>query len=245
VPTCIVHRLLSAQARAEAARLRNGDPGVLYNVPEGGLWVDAGDDDQIVAGLIAAALEGAAVHLNSARGLLLGGTGSINVEADAVLPFNRSVAASLRDIPEPAKSAMKKPAFPLVKIRELIEAHRRQACVFSLIDDDGQPSLRMGRIGGLPLLPTEMDWPLSFNRPVEFVAQLPLDSAAEAGFLPFKFESGSWLTIFWGADWWEPHPSTLTCPAFVLGPHGLTPKQPPAGSRHRVAPPMFAGARGG
>jgi hypothetical protein len=42
------------------------------------------------------------------------------------------------------------------------------------------------------------------GEPMQFLAQLPLDSAREAGLLPFEVPPGSLLTVFFTGDWDNP-----------------------------------------
>jgi hypothetical protein len=86
VPTCLIHRPLGRAACAEAARLRNGDPGPVVPVPENVSWVDGASAEEVVAGLIEAALGGEPVCLETPRGLLIGGTGAVEAPADPAEP---------------------------------------------------------------------------------------------------------------------------------------------------------------
>src|SRR5262249_30761053 len=72
-PVAVLHRPITPAACTEAARLLQGDPGPVVAVPERAAWIDAGDPQEVVAGLVEAVATGATAHLKSARGLLLAG----------------------------------------------------------------------------------------------------------------------------------------------------------------------------
>jgi hypothetical protein len=82
VPACVLHRPITPAARAEAARLLQGDPGPVADVPLRAAWIDGGDAEEITAGLIEAATSGATAHLTSAGGLLLAGVGPVAFPPD-------------------------------------------------------------------------------------------------------------------------------------------------------------------
>jgi hypothetical protein len=106
VPTCLIHRPLGRAACAEAARLRKGDPGPVVEVPEHAGWVDGGSAEEVVAGLIEAALGGEPVCLETPRGLLVGGTGAVEAPADPAEPDEGGSES------EPAKAARKRQRAP-------------------------------------------------------------------------------------------------------------------------------------
>src|SRR4029077_13271295 len=84
---CIVHRPLGVQACAEARRLLEGDPGACVQVGAGTGWIDATERDDMVEGLIKAALHEERVVLDSPRGMLLAGTGCVDLIADTETPI--------------------------------------------------------------------------------------------------------------------------------------------------------------
>jgi hypothetical protein len=75
--SCVLHRPLSQAAQAEAGVLVAGDAGISAQPPGKRAWVDGSDQRALLSGLIAAALSGEEVALDSPRGLLIGGTGSL------------------------------------------------------------------------------------------------------------------------------------------------------------------------
>jgi hypothetical protein len=91
------------EACAEALRLLRGDSPVSPE-PAGGrvpAWVDAGDRAALAAGLAEAVSSGSAVRLESARGLLIGGTGV--AERAAGLTEAEAPGPRYRQTPLPGK----------------------------------------------------------------------------------------------------------------------------------------------
>ncbi len=72
-------------------------------------------------------------------------------------------------------------------------------CIFHLTRIDEEPAPGVGRVGGLPDLPPDMEWPKGRDGYLPFLAQLPLDEARAAGALPIDVASGSLLTVFGSA----------------------------------------------
>jgi hypothetical protein len=107
-PTCIVHRPLGRESCAEAARLLQGDPGPVVRVPGPAGWVDGGSAEEVVAGLIAAALSGKPVCLETPRGLLIGGPGALEPLADDACPDRGRHAPSQRQVPTPPEPPRKR-----------------------------------------------------------------------------------------------------------------------------------------
>jgi hypothetical protein len=97
VPACIIHRPLTSEAWEETDRLLQKDPGPVVRVAE--TWLDAADQQEILRGLAEAAFSGEPVHLDSARGILVGGTGSLDAPDDADIPSGQS--GEVREVPEP------------------------------------------------------------------------------------------------------------------------------------------------
>ncbi len=81
----------------------------------------------------------------------------------------------------------------------MLEPCKRKACIFHLTRIDEEPALGVGRVGGLPDLPPDMEWPKGRDGYLPFLAQLPLDEARAAGALPIDVASGSLLTVFGSA----------------------------------------------
>jgi hypothetical protein len=108
VPACLIHRPLGRAACGEAARLREGDPGPVVAVPLKAGWVDGASAEEIVTGLIEAALSGEPVHLETPRGLLLGGAGAVEAPADPAGPDEGRREPELRQVPVPAEPTPKR-----------------------------------------------------------------------------------------------------------------------------------------
>jgi hypothetical protein len=106
IPTCLLHRPLGRAACAEAAALRKGDPGPV--VPEKAGWVDGESAEEIVAGLIGAALGGEPVHLETPRGLLIGGAGAVEFPEATAGPDEGPREPELRQVPAPAEPPRKR-----------------------------------------------------------------------------------------------------------------------------------------
>lgn len=204
---CIVHRPLGVQACAEARRLLDGDPGVCVQVSAGTGWIDATERDDMVAGLVEAALNEERVVLDSPRGMLLAGTGCVELVADTEMPIGP--AASL-EVPRPAEQAPLTGAILREPIAEALETYKRKACVFRLTGVAEGPAVGVGHVGGLPDLPPGIDWPRGRDRHLRFLAQLPLDAARAAGLLPIDVAPGSLLTIF------EPPPDVAVSDAVFI-----------------------------
>jgi hypothetical protein len=85
-PECVLHRPLGRKAVKEAEQLRRGDPGPTEAVSDRTGWADGVTAEEIVTGLIEAALDGGPVCLTSPRGRLIGGAGAVAALADDVNP---------------------------------------------------------------------------------------------------------------------------------------------------------------
>jgi hypothetical protein len=99
VPLCVVHRPLGSAACAEARRLLEGAIEPIDEPRKMRGWFDAVDLDEFVSGLVEAALQGSRTVLDSPRGLLVGGTGSIAFAEDDELPCPGEKA---QEVAEPA-----------------------------------------------------------------------------------------------------------------------------------------------
>jgi hypothetical protein len=82
---CQLHRPLGPEACTEARALFCRDPGEVCPVPSKTGWTDGGDKDAILSGLREAVLTAESVPLNSARGLILAGTGVVEDGDEAAL----------------------------------------------------------------------------------------------------------------------------------------------------------------
>jgi RNA polymerase Rpb1, domain 1 len=74
---CQLHRPLGPEACTEARALFRHDPGEVCPVSSKTGWTDGEDEDTILSGLREAVLTAEPVPLNSARGLILAGTGAV------------------------------------------------------------------------------------------------------------------------------------------------------------------------
>jgi hypothetical protein len=88
-PECVLHRPLGRKAVKEAEQLRRGDPGPVETVSDRTGWVDGKTVEEIVTGLIEAALDGEPICLSSPRGRLIGGAGALAALADDVNPATK------------------------------------------------------------------------------------------------------------------------------------------------------------
>jgi hypothetical protein len=190
---CVVHRPLGVPACAEARRLLDGDPGACGQPGSGMNWTNATEFDAMVAGLVAAALNEQRVVLDSPRGMLLAGTGCVDLRADTEAPI---VPAPAREVPRPAEQTPLTGAALRDRIGEALESYKRQACIFHLTRSDEEPAVGVGHVGGLPDLPPGVEWPRGRDHTLPFLAQLPLDAGRVAGLLPIDVAPGSLLTIF-------------------------------------------------
>jgi hypothetical protein len=82
---CQLHRPLGPKACTEARALFRHDPGEVCPVPSKTGWTDGEDEEAILSGLREAILTGEAVPLNSARGLMLAGTGVVEDGDEAAI----------------------------------------------------------------------------------------------------------------------------------------------------------------
>jgi hypothetical protein len=99
---CQLHRPLGPEACREARALLAGDPGEVCPVPKNTGWTDNEEEEAIIAGLREAVLTGRPVPLNSARGLILAGTGVVedgDEEALADLFTSWTAPAEVREVP--------------------------------------------------------------------------------------------------------------------------------------------------
>ena len=186
-------------------------------------WCRHSDLKALLDDLIATAT-GAARQMTSVRGLSLFGTGATTSE--------------VRDKPEKPDeknthliimpSTAPKPPPSLDELANVIKGHRRKGCLFHVVLAVGEVSPNAGRIGGLPWMPRDSRWPCKPNgEPLEFVGQLPLDAAREAGLLPFDVPPGSLLTVFSACDDWDNAGSTREGALSIHGTEDLIELNPP------------------
>jgi hypothetical protein len=101
---CVLHRPLGAAACAEARRLLNGtmprDHATAIPRSDQPNWTDATSFNDLVSGLVEAAVNEAVVLLDSPRGLLVGGPGRIDFIADKEVPVWH---ARVSEMPGPTK----------------------------------------------------------------------------------------------------------------------------------------------
>jgi hypothetical protein len=225
IPSCIVHRPLTREASAEAERLLQGDPGSTRVVPEKTGWIDGANEADTLSGLMEVALQASTIHLESPRGLIVAGAGSVDLVDDADVQSDPPKKLT-KDIPEPPSAPRSKE--PLgARIREIIESLRRKACVFTVTQAKTAVPPQAGRLGGFPYLPRDVVWPTSQGHSLMFLGQLPLEPARSAGLLPIEVEPGSLLTLFWGEDWWEVRRCSASCPVFVINPRDIVERPSP------------------
>jgi hypothetical protein len=190
---CVIQRPLGQEACREARHLLDDDPGECVQVGAGTGWTDATEFDAMVTGLVDAALNEERVVLDSPRGMLLAGTGCVDLVPDTEAPIKPAPA---REVPRPAEEPPLTGAALYDGIRKALESYRRKACVFRLKATDEEPAVGVGHVGGLPDLPPGVEWPRGRDGHLPFVAQLPLDAARAADLLPIDVAPGSLLTIF-------------------------------------------------
>jgi hypothetical protein len=85
-PSCDLHRPLGVEACAEARRLLEGDPGASVAVDAGTSWIDVTEREALISRMIEAAMNETRVLLGSPHGMLIGGTGSVDLVPDSELP---------------------------------------------------------------------------------------------------------------------------------------------------------------
>lgn len=212
VPVCDVHVPLDRRAREEAWQLLVDRPPNVAPATSDEL-VDAADTAAALQELVNAALTGRTVRFASPRGLLAAGVGPVTfVEQSRARPSEDPV----REVPVPPMPARPPGTDVAVEqIRAIVNAYRRKTCIFHLRAALGPLPPDTGRIGGHPWLPHDVPWPMQHDKPVRFVAQLPLDclQGLDCG---AEFAPGSLLTIFWGDDWWERQATTGSGSVFVV-----------------------------
>lgn len=96
---------------------------------------------------------------------------------------------------------------------EVLDSCKRKACVFHLTPVDEALPVGQPHVGGLPDLPADLEWPKNRDGQLQFLAQLPLDPAREAGILPIEASPESLLYIF--ASCRSDQASTVPGPAFL------------------------------
>ncbi len=194
-PICTIHRPLGESASAEAQQLQQRDPGPRFEVPKEDGWTTGGEMADMAKALAQSALERTTVVLNSARNLLIGGPGPTEFADD--YPAREG---KVLEVARPPKAEPLRGNALRVRLRAILESSKRKACVFRLTRAQGELHLGQGRVGGSPDLPANVAWPMSRHGPLPFLAQLPVDSAREAGAMPIEAAPGSLLTMFACAD---------------------------------------------
>lgn len=209
----ILHRPLSDKACAEATALLQNQAQV-ERIDSQPSWVDA-RPDAILPQLMESVVAQATAHLNTPRGLLIGGTGSVRRADEPPTPAQLAASEtgdSVLDEKHRLIPAPPEPPRSLVdldkRIREVIEENRRTVCVFEPTWSTDAPKPADGSFGKLPWLPRAFEWPTSGNERLQCVAQLPLDAALDAGILTLPSAAGSLLSVFWGEDWYEQRPAS-------------------------------------
>jgi len=96
-----IHRPLGRAARAEAMRLlHEGPPPAREHVPQAG-WLQARNESELISGLVAFAMTGEAVRLDTPELLLVGGTGSVEFAPDGAPNDPISGAPRVISVPVP------------------------------------------------------------------------------------------------------------------------------------------------
>ena len=101
VPLCVIHRPLGSVACAEARRLLKEQTPSFQPIPDIKNWVEATDENDLAKQLTQAALSGSRMVLQSPRGLLIGGTGSVVFAHDENLPASEENVLEVALPPEP------------------------------------------------------------------------------------------------------------------------------------------------
>jgi uncharacterized protein YwqG len=214
IPSCVVHRPLGLAARAEAIRLLQEDVFPVQNIPDERSWIDATDLHELVSQLTHAALSESRAILQSPRGLLIGGTGSLVFAEDEDLPSTEQIVL---EVALPPELRPRDAEACRVRMVEILDSCKRKACIFHLTPVDGELGLGEPRVGGLPDLPADLEWPKDRDGQLRFLAQLPLDPAREAGILPIEAPPGALLSIF--ASCHNDQSCTAPGPAFICPPN--------------------------
>lgn len=225
-----VHRPLTEAAQREAQRLLTGEvTDQSRPVPLVDDWCRHTDVFALLDDLIDAATTARPVTIRSSRGLFLFGTGPTTSElADRRL----EKAIHWTDVPEQRPQP---PPPSIEQMAKVIEGHRRLCCLLHVEEAQGDRDPSQGRIGGLPWMPVGSKWPCNANgEPLEFVGQLPLDPAREAGLMPFDVPPRSLLTVFCNQGEWE-HPASTEDGSLVIhGVDNLVELQPPEQTYHQL-----------
>jgi hypothetical protein len=247
-PVARVYRPVTEAGRKEALRLMCDDDEPV--TADGDFtprsWLGSETAADLAVRLVDAAMSGEWTPLASPRGLLIGGTGSTRLAADAK---EADRGQQRRQVPIPVEEA---PRFSEPTFDEMLAVARRyirNACVFEVRRASEPPPPGHGRVGGEPFLPSEIEWPRYAGQPLSFFGQFPLDPAREAGILSIDVSPRSMLTVFGGYDCCEPGPCHPRCPVFIHSLDNLAARPAPsdlkdAVSLYEIHPKIVAEAPG-
>jgi hypothetical protein len=236
-PLTVIHRPLGSVACSEAKLLLQGEIEAAHQIPKPTeRWVDAVDLNEFVYKLAQAALQGSATVLESPRALLPAGTGSTLFTEDQNHPSPAENALEVT-LPAPQETLEGRPL--RVRMREVLQSARRKACIFHLTPAGEDLAIGEPRVGGLPDLPDNFDWPRNRDGQLAFLGQLPLDPAREAGILPIEVPAGSALCVF--SVWASDQACSSPGPVFVCPPgeklrRGVADDKTAVLPRYRVQP---------
>lgn len=233
LPIAQVYRPITERGHEEATRLvRGGGPSPFpahSSIPHS---LHRASADEMIQSLIAAALSGESISLDSAQGLLVGGTGSTQFSDDRPNPRHPE------QVHQAPIAIEAEPIGGTPSSEEMLafaRKHALKACMFDVERVEEPPAADRGRLGGEPFLPEGMEWPFLSGKPLPFLGQFPLEPARQAGLLPIDVPPDSMLSIFGGEDCWEPQNCQPRCPVFIHSIEGLTPRSIPDELEDRVA----------
>lgn len=158
-------------------------------------WFQHQDSSELIKGLIAAALTGQSIPMNSLRGICTLGTGPTTSQ---VVDTPTSIAK--HTIPLHTKSEPR--SLDMEAMIDVIERNRRRTCLVHVEQGQQEQPPHLGRIGGTPFLPQGTRWPTNdAGKPLIFIGQFPLDIFQRANLLPFEVSPSSLLSLFISDDW--------------------------------------------
>lgn len=221
---CQVHRPLRAAARAEAVELVRHEPAASSLPVDHAIFEGPAVQDTFLQ-LAELAVTGEALQLTGPCGVVLRGASPIEFRPEVFAEDKSKPKRREVPVPPDTKPRHSQPSFE--QIDQVVKSNLRRACVFAAEPFEGRLDPREGRVGGLPCLPPEIEWPCSNGKPLQFLAQLPLDPLQSMPDSP-QFPAGSLLTIFWGDDWWSVMPATGPGPIFVVSADGVEERPAPA-----------------